>query len=164
MVHRYIAETLVTLSRPAVGRYLDRRVPDRPMRRLYNDRNSIATRSLYRSICRPTVDRGVDRYIGVDTPYKTQGTDFPSFPRDSSGLNIKTDIVQPKYQRFTHRFLYYGLFSLTGTVASKVPFRQGFRVWFSGRDTSLNRIVSAPALLPTPPCDAENNCKMAGSK
>ena len=66
MVHRYIADTLATLSQPTVGRYLERRVTDdRPMRRPYIDRYSAATRSLYRLIYRPTVDR----YIGVDTPY-----------------------------------------------------------------------------------------------
>ena len=38
------------------------------MRRLYSDQYSTTTRSLYRW----TVDRGIDSYIHIDTPYKTQ--------------------------------------------------------------------------------------------
>ena len=77
MVHQYITDTPVTLSRLAVGQYLDRRATDDwPMHRPYNVRYSTATQLLYRPIYQLTVDRGVDRYIGVNTPYKTQDPTF----------------------------------------------------------------------------------------
>ena len=73
MVHQYIADTLVTPSQPTVGRYLDTQVTDdRPMRGLYNNRYSTATRSLYQPIYQRTVDRGDNHYISVDTHYKKQ--------------------------------------------------------------------------------------------
>ena len=56
MVHRYIADTLVTPLQLTVSRYLDRRfTDDRPMHWLYDEINT-----------QPIPGRYIDRYISTE--------------------------------------------------------------------------------------------------